>query len=127
MESPAWTSRTDVRDVLLAAEKYQAGGVISRLRPLLFTPLFTGSPLELYSLAAHLDLEAEAKYASGLSLSFYIYDAAHEPILRTIPSDYLTRLFILHGKRKKLFRDSMYNDSWENRNPFLEFNRTGGK
>jgi hypothetical protein len=128
MESPTWTSRIDVQDVLLAAEKYQARGMISRLRPLLLTPLFTDSPLALYSLAARLDLEAEAKYASILSLSFYIYDTSHEHILRTIPSNYLTRLFILHEKRKRLFCDSMNDDNgWpvdgRPTNPFVHLNR----
>jgi hypothetical protein len=128
MESPTWTSRIHVQDVLLVAEKYEARGVISRLRPLLLTSLFTDSPLALYSLAARLELEAEAKYASTLSLSFYIYDASHEHILRTISSNYLTRLFILHEKRKRLFCDSMdEEDGWpidgRPKNPFQHLNR----
>ena len=102
-EIPQWESYDHLETVLQAAEKYNMPGPLSVIRYAICSPLFQANPLRMYSIAARYNWEEEAKHASTQSLTLTIHDLQYVPILASIPSDYLIRLYNLHRRRATEF------------------------
>jgi hypothetical protein len=111
-EVPQWESYDDVKGVLFAADKYDMPGPISIIRSAITAPSFLKDPLQLYALATRFSWVDEAKLASRLSLSLYIYDPEHEPTLHLLSPEALLQLLRLHQRRKVEFDALLRNDQF---------------
>lgn len=119
MEQPAWGSHLDIEETLFVADKYDAPGAVSLLRPMLHGPLFRQHPLHFYHIATHFGWEEETKLASQLTLTLDLCEVEHEGILRMISSEHLLHLYNLHDSRKRAFRRFLNGmdrqvDQWPN-------------
>ena len=94
------TSLDLLEAVMYAAEKYDMPGPMSMLRLCLLSPTLPDDPIRLYAIARKHGWLEVAKALSTRTLSLNIWDAKHQPALRTASAEALLDLFMLHRSRK---------------------------
>lgn len=91
-----------VEELVHAAEKYEMPGALSILRLALCTPVFLDAhPIRVYGIACQWGWLAEAQAASRktIGIDLFSHDAVKD--LGTIDSAHLTRLVLLHRRRRE--------------------------
>ncbi|KAJ3936516.1 MAG: hypothetical protein NXY57DRAFT_985197 [Lentinula lateritia] len=99
---------SEIENLLLLAESWDAPGPLSFLRFGITAPMFLEQPLRLYALATHFGWVPEAKVASKHSLGLNLYDDEHEEVLKRLSAKDLLILLRLHRARRdqmKVFLD----------------------
>jgi len=94
------TSFDLLESVLSAAEKYDMPGALTILKMCLLSPALSDDPIRLYALARRHGWIPVAKTLSSRTLSLNIYDPGHRTSLRSMPTEALLDLFILHRSRR---------------------------
>ncbi|KAF8160917.1 hypothetical protein B0H34DRAFT_795764 [Crassisporium funariophilum] len=110
---PDITSHDVLEAILYAAEKYDMPCPMALIRMYLLTPCSLEDPIRLYAVACRHGWERESRLLSSRTLVLNIYDPEYRSSLRTLSTDALLNLFVLHRSRKDSFRDSM------NKPPFV--------
>lgn len=98
---PNITTFDAVDDLVDTMEKYDTPGPLSVVRLLVMSPAFEQDPFRLFSIACRFGWDAEARYASTLSLSCNIYAPESRPALQRCSSEALLRLMDLHRSRRE--------------------------
>ncbi|KDR75319.1 hypothetical protein GALMADRAFT_249346 [Galerina marginata CBS 339.88] len=93
--------------LLYAAEKYDMPGPMSLMRMYLLMPTLAGNPIRLYAVARRYEWQQEAKLLSTRTLSLNLYDKNHHTSLRTLSTDALLDLFLLHRARREGLRECL--------------------
>ncbi|KAJ4471404.1 hypothetical protein J3R30DRAFT_3241462, partial [Lentinula aciculospora] len=94
---------SEMENLLMLAESWDAPGPISFLRFGVTAPIFLEQPLRLYALATHFGWVSEAKLASKHSLGLNLYDDEYEEVLSHLSAKHLLALLMLHrGRRDRM-------------------------
>jgi len=110
-------------DLLQLADKYIAGGVITKLKKLLVTPAFLNDdPIRVYALACRNGFEEETKVAVQHTFSIDVVRQISEEHIRMMPTKTYHRLLTEHAIRQDLLVDAV-DVTWVRLQPF--FRRTG--
>jgi len=97
-----------VASLVHAAEKYDMLGVLSILRLVILSPTFLDShPIRVYAIACRWGWQEEAKVASSHTISLDLLSEEVRPDLRKVDPLDLTRLLLLHRKRRDLFKKGL--------------------
>ena len=94
-----------IKELIHAAEKYDMPGALSILRLAISTPPFLDAyPIQVYGIACQWDWRDVAKAASAktVGIDLFSLDAVHE--LGSIETPHLTRLVLLHRKRREALK-----------------------
>ncbi|KAJ3986633.1 hypothetical protein F5890DRAFT_1436854 [Lentinula detonsa] len=91
---------TEIENLLMLAESWDAPGPLSFLRLGVTSHMFLEQPLRLYALATHFGWVPEAKLASKYSLGLNLYDDEYEEVLRRLSAKDLLALLRLHRARR---------------------------
>lgn len=97
---PEITSHELLDSLVFAAEKYDMPGPMAFIRMHLLIPSRLTDDIRLYALASRYDWKQERKILSTRTLSLYLYDELHHPSIRTISTDAVLDLFMLHRRRR---------------------------
>ncbi|KAJ3511738.1 hypothetical protein NLJ89_g3924 [Agrocybe chaxingu] len=89
-----------LQSLLFAAEKYDMPGPMSLMRMYLLTQSLGLDPIRLYALARRYEWDHESKVLSSDTLALNLFDEKHHPSLRTLSTEALLDLIVLHRSRR---------------------------
>lgn len=105
---PEFTSLDYIEDVLRAGEKYEIPCVVSVIRLAVMSPiLLEKCPIRIYAISSARGWVLEAKQASARTIGLDLLSSAYLKDLSMVNSECLTRLMLLHRRRRDAFRAAL--------------------
>lgn len=101
-ELPRLDSLERVEELLHAAEKFDMAGALSILRlAICSSPILDAHPIRVYGIACQWGWHEQAKVAAAKTIGVDLFSCDAVKDLGTVDSPYLTRLLVLHRRRRE--------------------------